>query len=196
MSELTVDDETIRAAIAQNDDPDHPDALTVDEVQELLDYLQKGSEIAFDVYMDHVENGDAQVVHEDKELIILSTGEHNWVSEELGMYEGDVTVDKTAKTVVTQIFHSLARDRCDHNWSTSYPFVIAKPEDFDAGQYYVEAIVNGLQNRGLSPGQAWAVYGVRIRDNSMNAWGHRKGDHDHKNVSDALEKAGDKIPLP
>lgn len=51
-----------------------------------------------------------------------------------------------------------------------------------------------LQRRGLSPGQAWAYYGVEIRGESRNSWGRRKGDHDHKNVSDALEKAKQKLP--
>lgn len=68
-----------------------------------------------------------------------------------------------------------------------------QPEAFDAGRRYVEMVINGLQRQGLSPGQAWAYYGVEVRGKSRNAWGKQKGDHDHRNVSDALEKAKDKL---
>lgn len=190
-----VDDETIRRAIESNDDPDHPDALTVDDVRELLACVQRGAEVGWGTYMDNVEDGDAEVIAEDDDTIVLSTGDHNGTSEELELaYEGDIEVDGIAKTIVTQIHHELANERCDRDWGVSYPFVVAKPDGFDDGQRYVEAVVNGLQQRGLSPGQAWAYYGVEIRGNSRNSWGHRKGDHDHKNVSDALEKAKQKLP--
>jgi len=189
-----VDDETIQTAIKQNDQPDHPDALTVDEVRDLLAYIQEGAEVAWNTYMDHVEDGDADVVHESRDLVILSTGDHDWVSEELDHYDGGVDVDRTAKVVVSQVHHMVAKDHCDYDWSYAYPFVMVKPDSYDAGERFVTAVVNGLQSRGLSPGQAWAYYGVEIKDNSMNNWGVRKGDHDHKNVSDALATAKKKLP--
>lgn len=185
----------IEAAIESNDDPGHPDSLTVADVRELLACIQRGAEVGFDTYMDHVEAGDAEVVAEDQDTIVLTTGSHNSVAEELELnYPGSVEVDGIAKAVVTQIHHSLANERCDRSWSIDYPYVMPKPDSFDAGQRYVESVVNGLQTLGLSPGQAWAYYGVEIRGNSRNNWGHRKGDHDHKNVSDALEKAKEKLP--
>lgn len=195
MSEPTIaDDDTIKAAIRDNDDTDHEDALTVADVRDLLAFLQEGVSVAWDTYMDHVEDGTAYVVHEDSDLVILATGEHNWVSEDLDHYDGDVTVDSIAKSVVTQVFHAVAKNHSDHSWGYAYPFVMLKPDSFDAGERYVEAVVNGLQKRGLSPGQAWAYFGVEIRENSMKSWGTRKGDHDHKNVSDALKKAKQKLP--
>lgn len=189
-----VTDAEIETAIRQNDDPDHEDALTVADVRDLLAFIQEGVSVAWDTYMDHVEDGDAYVVHEDSDLVILATGEHNWISEELDHYDGDVEVDSIAKSIVTQLHDTVAKEHCDHGWGYAYPFVMVKPDSFDAGERYVTAVVNGLQARGLSPGQAWAYFGVEIRSNSMNNWGIRKGDHDHKNVSDALEKAKQKLP--
>jgi len=107
-------------------------------------------------------------------------------------YDGDL--DERVPDVVSAVHHQLARDLCDYDWSYEYPLVVKKPQTFDAGQRYVEAVVNGLQKRGLSPGQAWAYYGVEIKGNSMNNWGVRKGDHDHKNVSDALKTAKKNLP--
>lgn len=189
-----VDDATIEEAIKSNDDIDHPDALTVDEVRELLDWLQEGVEYRWGEWAHNIEHGDIEVVTEDSDTIVMSTGPHNIVSEELDHYDGDVEVDGIAQSIVTQIHHELARERCDHSWSVSYPYVVTKPESFEAGRQFVEAVVNSLQRKGLSPGQAWAYYGVEIKGSSMNRWGRRKGDHDHKNVSDALEKARQKLP--
>jgi hypothetical protein len=190
-----VTDQTIQHAIAQNDDREHSNAHTVAEIRELLGAIQEGAEYAWATYMDHVEDGDAEVVSEDSDTIVLDTGEHNSVADDLEYgYDGVVEITPIAKTIVTQVHHELARERCEHNWGTTYPFVIAKPDEFDAGQRYTEAVMNGLQQRGLSPGQAWAYYGVEIRGNSRNNWGLRKGDHDHKNVSDALQKANQKLP--
>ncbi|WP_139327077.1 hypothetical protein [Natronorubrum daqingense] len=189
-----VDDETIESAINSNDGPDHPDAWTVDEIRDLLAWVQQCAEEAWDVYMDQIEDASAEVVYEDGSTVVLSTGDFNSVAEELEFYDGDLEVGDIAMSIVTEIHHELARERCDYSWSVSYPFVARKPDGVDDGQDYVEAIVNGLQRRGLTPGQAWAYYGVEIRGNSQNRWGNRKGDHDHKNVSDALEKAKQKLP--
>jgi len=196
MSELDVSDDTIRTAIESNDDPGHPDALSVDEVRELLAAIQEGAEVVWDTYMDQIERGTIEVVAESSDTVVLSTGDRNYVAEGLDAVADEVAadVDEIAQSVVTQIHHELAEQRCDRNWGYSWPFVVAKPEGFDGGQAYVEAVVNGLQERGLSPGQAWAYYGVEIRGESMNRWGKRKGDHDHKNVSDALAKAKQKLP--
>ena len=61
------------------------------------------------------------------------------------------------------------------------------------GVQRVEDLVNGLQERGCSPGQAWAYYGCDIRGNSQSAWARRCGYADHSSVAHALEKARKKI---
>lgn len=189
---IPVDDGTIEDAIAQHDDPEHEDALTVDELRDVLVEIQTSAGGHWGEWADTIERGDATVVAETDGLVVLDTGNTNAVAQELGHLS--VTDEEGIRQrVVTAIMHDLAREHADHDWSATYPFVVRKPEGFGAGQAYVEAVVNGLQQRGLSPGQAWAYYGVEIRGNSMNAWGARKGDHDHKNVSDALQKARSKL---
>lgn len=71
--------------------------------------------------------------------------------------------------------------------------VAGKPADFDQAQRFIEAVINGLISRGLSPGQQWAYYGVIIRGNSRNQWAQRGGYADRSAVSEAARKAKGKI---
>jgi uncharacterized protein YoaH (UPF0181 family) len=190
-----VTDEAIEGAIDQHDDPDHPDALTVEDARDLLAHVQSDAETVWAEWMDSIERNDSHVVAEDDGVVVLDTGERDAVSRALETYDGPVTVDDIAERVVSSVHHRAAEQiDTEYNWGHTYPLVVRKPESFDAGQRYVEAVVNGLQARGLSPGQAWAYYGVEIRDNSQRSWGFRKGDYDNKNVGDALETAREKLP--
>ncbi|QCW05295.1 hypothetical protein [Natrinema pallidum] len=188
-----LDDETIESAIAQHDAPDHPDATTVEEVRDALAWLQQSMEEVWWDWVSNVENGESEVVYEDNDVIVFATGEQNVPRRDLREhYDGDLS--ERTPDVVSAVHHELARGRCDYDWGYEYPLVVRKRDGLEDGQRYVESVVNGLMQRGLSPGQAWAYYGVEIRGNSRNSWGLRKGDHDHKNVSDALEKAKKKLP--
>jgi len=190
-----VDDETIEDAIAQHDDPDHEDALTVADVRELLAHVQYDAEAVWGEWLDNIERNDAHVVAQEGDAIVLDTGEHDTVRRALETYDGRVAVDDIAERVVSTVHHRVAEQAdAQYNWGATYPRVVRLPAYGEAGQRFVEAVVNGLQRRGLTPGQAWAYYGVEIRGESRNSWGKRKGDHDHKNVSDALEKANEKLP--
>lgn len=190
-----VDDSTIEDAIKQHDDPEHEDALTVDDIRDLLAHVQVDTEAVWSEWMDNIERGDTTVVAQDGDLLVLDTGEHDTVSRALETYDGPVTVDDIAERVVSTVHHRAAENiDAEYNWGYTYPRVVRLPADGEAGQQFADAVVNGLQRRGLSPGQAWAYYGVEIRENSMNLWGKRKGDADHKNVSDALKKARQKLP--
>jgi len=187
-----VSDEQIEDAIAQHDDPGHEDALTVADVRELLAWLQRGIEANWATWMDNIEDGYSEVIHEDNDIIVLSTGQHDSVSEELDHYEGDVTIDKIAKSVVSNIHHAVARERCDWNWSTSHPLVIRKHDGVNDGQQYVEAFINGLLAEGLSPAEAWAFYGVEIRGNSQSSWARRAG-KDQSTINRSLTRAKEKL---
>lgn len=185
-------DETIETAINQHDDPDHEDATTVEEVRELLATLQYGvAEENWDLYMDHIEDGSIEVVADCGDVLVLSTGEHRMFTDEI---EAIHDVDDTTMDVVSGVLHDVAKRLTNYNWGYSYPLVIKKPEGEDAGQRYVDAIVNSLIRQGLSPGQAWAIYGVKIRGNSRNQWASRCGYNDHSAVSEAVRKGLDKLP--
>jgi len=190
-----VTDAAIEDALAQHGDPNHPDAHTVDDVRELLAHVQHDAEAAWGEWLDNIEYTDTLVIAQDDDVIVLDTGDHDTTRRALETYDGQVRVDDTAEHVVSAVHHHVANeiDR-EHSWGVTYPRVVRLPADGEAGQRFVETTVNGLQRRGLAPGQAWAYYGVELRGESRNRWGARKGDHDHKNVSEALEKARVKLP--
>lgn len=188
-----IDDETIEAAIRQHDDPEHRGNLTVDDVRDMLGQIQWAVEEFWGEEVDNIERGDYEVVGETDDLIIVDTGQINVVHQHFD-HDPNLPDDPIAKSVVTTVMHQAIPRSVDHDYQVTYPLILRKPDDFDAGQRYVEAVVNSLQQRGCSPGQAWAYYGAEIRGNSRNNWGLRKGDHDHKNVSDALEKAKQILP--
>jgi len=189
-----ITDAQIEQAIASQDGPlDHPRTASVDEVREALEWVQRGVLEDWSGWCHGIENGEHEVIAETDAVIVFATGETCVPTRDLTQhYDGEL--GERVPDIVNALHHDVARGLSDYDWGYVYPLVVAKPDSFDAGQQYVEAVVNGLQARGLSPGQAWAYYGVEIRGNSMKRWGARKGDYDHKNVSDALTKAREKLP--
>jgi hypothetical protein len=185
----------IEAAIQSHDDPGHPDALTVADVRALLDAVQRDVERTWDLWMDLVERDVAQVIADTGDALVLATGERAHYDEILGADGADlaVTYDDIAADVVNAAIHNAARRLTDRNWGYDYPMVIAKPDGADAGEGYVTAVIHNLMRRGLSPGQAWAYYGVQVRGYSRNAWASRCGYSDHSAVSEPLRKAETKL---
>lgn len=193
MTPTLADDTTIEDALEQHDDPGHPDALSVDDVRELLAHVQHDTEAVWDQWMDNVERGETQVVALDGDVVVFDTGEHDTVRVALEAYGGDIEVDDIAERVVSTIHHRLAEEVApDYSWGTTYPRVARLPADAEAGQAFAESVVNSLMGHGLSPGQAWAVYGVEVRGHSRNQWAKRCGYTDHSAVSEPLRKAESK----
>jgi len=196
MSELAsvVDDATIKNALTSDIGPlDHPDVPNVADVREALDWMQQSMEGVWADWCTNIKHNESEAVHEDGEVIIFATGEQNVPRRDLrDHYPADL--HDRMPGVVSQLHHAVARDRTDYDWGYEYPLVVAKAGlNFDDGQRYVEAVVNALQRRGLSPGQAWSYYGVIIRGNSRNAWASHCGYSDHSAVSEAVRKAQKKI---
>lgn len=189
-----VDEETIEEAIDRHDDPDHPDALTVYEVRDILSFEQRAVEEWWSELMDNIEDGYTDVVADTGELLILATGEHQMYGEELVDYYCGEDPPEQVYSVLSYIHHEVARSHSDYNWSTTNPFVVRKPADAQMGQRYVEALVNGLQKKGLTPAQSWAVYGVHAAGYSRNAWASMCGHGDHSAVSQALRKVNKETP--
>lgn len=184
-----VDDEEIEDAIDRHDDPDHPDALTVEEVRDLLAEIQLSFEEFWNEHMDTLEDGGLEVVEDTGDVVVFAdhTG-HGW-NEELKA----IDADGVSRSVIMSVHHAVADRLTDYSWSTSDPIVVRKPNG-DGGQRYVEAVVNSLTNEGLSPGQAWAVYGVHVAGHSRNGWASMCGYSDHSAVSEPLRKANEKAP--
>jgi len=184
-----VDDATIEEAIAQHDDPDHPEALTVADVRRLLAYLQRETVEAWGHWLDSIERDDTRVVGQAGDVIALDTGKADSVRETLERYDGPVAVNEIVERVVATVQFAAADAISDHNWGAAYPRVVRLPADGEAGQRFVDAVINGLIARGCSPGQAWAYYGVEVRGESRNQWASRCGYSDHSSVSRAVRKA-------
>jgi len=145
--------------------------------------------------MDNIEHGDTQVIAQDGDVLVLDTGEHDTVSRALETYDGPVTVDDIAERVVSTVHHRAAEQiDSEYNWGYTYPRVVRLPADGESGQEFVDAVLNSLLRRDLSPGQAWAYYGVEIRGESRNKWATRCGYSDHSAVSEAVRKAKGKLP--
>lgn len=183
-----VDDSTIEDAIEDQDGPLEDDrTATVAEVRDAFAWVQQSVTEYWGEWLDNLEHGECHVVHEDDEVIVLETGEQSVPRRDLREhYDGEL--GERVPQIVNAIHHELARDRCDYDWSVTYPLVVAKPDGFAAGQGYVEAVVNGLQREGLTPGQVWSYYGVEIRGNSQSAWA-RRTDRDQSTVSEQLSAA-------
>lgn len=183
---------TIKSAIERHDDPDHPDVTTVEQIRDLFETLQQGVEEGWSEYMDALEDGAVELVAETGDLVVFSTGEHVMYEEELEhVYDGEI--DDVTMDVFGAVMHDLAREHTDYDWGYTYPLVACKPDGFDAGQRYVEAVVNGLLARGLSPAEAWYYYGVKIRGNSNSSWGARTG-KDRSTVATGIKRAERKLP--
>lgn len=185
-----VDDETIKAAIARHDDPDHPDATTVAEMRELLGHVQQSVEEGWDVYMDHIEDGKITVVSETRDLLVLSTGEHKMYDLELEeTYDGDVDLDDVTLDVLNGLMHEVARSHSQYDWGVTYPLVVRKPADFEAGREYAERHLMWLMDEcGLSGGVALDYYMTEWRGLSQSAWATRAG-KDQGTVSQNVSKA-------
>jgi len=192
-----IEDDEIEAAIESNDDTDHPDALTVAEVRDALAEIQASFEGFWAEHMDSIEDGHLEVVAETEHVVVFAdhTGQ-GWNEEldALGLDRDRSSNDRTMRITLAETHHRAASRLCDRNWSTADAFVVAKPDGVRNGQLFVETIINSLLQRGLSPGQAWAFYGVEIRGNSRNSWAKRCGYSDHSAVSEAVRKANRKLP--
>lgn len=189
---MNIHDRTIKTAIEQHDDPEHPDSPTVADVRDALSWLQASMEEVWRDWLSNIENGETHVVYEDSDVVVFATGEHDIPRRDLrDYYDGDIS--ERTPDIVSAVHHVVARERCDYDWASEYPLVVWKTDGVEDGQRYTEAVMNSLLRRDLSPGQAWAYYGVEIRGNSRNAWSTRCGYTDHSAVSEAVRKAKAKL---
>jgi len=167
----------------------------VEEVREVLRMIQESVEEVWDLHMDSVEENGLELVSMDDDVLVFAdhTGQF-WNSEFENGPLAERDLPPRMKSVVSQIQHGWAMRRSGYEWSVDDPVVVRKPADFDAGQRLVEAVMLNLTSRGLSPRQAWSVWGV-LAGNSRNNWAARMGYDSHSGVSNAVREAKEKIPL-
>lgn len=171
--------------------------LNLEDLNELLEAIQEDIEDMWNEHMSSFENGDLKLVGADQDSIVFA--------DESGIFwqaEFDAAVEFTnllgiettgTPETILAAHHNAAYRLVDYNWASANPVVVGKPDDFEKAQTFVESAINSLMKKGLSPGQAWAFFGVILRGNSRNKWAQRCGYSDHSPVSEAVRKAKSKL---
>lgn len=192
-------DDQIEAAIAQHDDPQHSESWTVPEVRDVLTALAESAHEVYGEWIDNIERGDATIVAQTDDLLVLDAGERNPLHDELDVI-GEreiVTMDDDSREIlshiITHLMHEIAGQHSDRSWPATYPWVIPMPTSATDAEYLVQATVNSLISRGLTATEAWAYYGVEIRGESQSSWGRRQ-DRNQQQISKALKQARQKLP--
>lgn len=183
-------DAEIDAVIDHYDDPDHPDALSVAEVRSRLDTLQTTLEADWSAHLDAGRNGDLDVVRDTGAVVVFRDGDRtawNRLLDDCDWY------DSVDRTILRVVHHQAATRLTDHGFEESDPIVAAKPANAEAGQRFVEALINRLLDAGLLPNEAWAYYGIEVRGYDGREWADRCGYADRIAVADAVETARDKL---
>lgn len=167
------------------------------DLDDLLQAVQEDIEDFWKEHMESVEDGSLELIAEtDNELVFSDIDGQFWRAQFDALVEYINLLgseDEGIPETVLAAHHNAAYRLADHNWSTSNPVVVSKQADFESAQRFVEATINGLISQDLSPGQAWAYYGVVIRGNSRNQWSQRGGYNDHSAVSQAVRAAKEKL---
>lgn len=188
----TFDDEAIEQALDENAAEGTPSG-----VRDILASIQRSVEAVWDVHMDAVEENAMELVAMDGDILVFADHTGQFWNEEFRHGElEDQDIDRGTRTAIKQLHHMEAREHTDYSWEVDDPVVVRKPADFDAGRRLAEAVVTGYIARGLTPAQAWAVWGVHGGGNSRNNWAARCGYDSHSGVSNPLRKAEEKMNIP
>lgn len=131
----SVTDADIEAAIESKDDPDHPNAYTVGEVRDVLATINADIIEWWGEHQDAIDDGAYDVVHEDKDVIVLAEGGHFWSEQLDAMDLGDE--HGVLYSLIVSLHHTAARKHCDYSWSALTPVVVEKTDEFRAGEQNV-----------------------------------------------------------
>lgn len=188
---IELSDSTIQSTI------DNQAAVTTTtEVREALDVVQDSIKHVWNAHMDALEDNAIELVAMNDAVLVFADHTGQFWNEQFRHGKlAEWKDDTRMQSVVKQLHHQLARDHCDYNWGVDDPIVVERPEAFEAGQRLVEAVMLNLTSRGLTPREAWSVWGV-LSGNSRNNWAARMGYDSHSGVSNAVRDAKEKIPLP
>jgi len=171
MSELT--DAEIESAIEQHDDTDHPDAYTVAEVRDVLDRINEDIIDHWDLHQDALDDGAYEIVHEDRDVIVLAEGGHFWNEQFDAMEIGDEHGILTS--IVVNLQHVAARNHCDYSWSVSTPVVVEKTGDFRGGEQQVLGEIARRTDEFGSVARAVDTLATEVHGWSKGNWARRTG---------------------
>jgi len=129
-----VRDSEITKSIEKHDDTDHPEAATVEEVRDVLARINDDVLDWWSEHQDAIDDGALEIVHEDRDSIVLADHSGHFWSEQ---FDGLDIDDEPLRTIVSAVHHKRARARCDYSWSAVDPVVVRKTADFRAGEQQV-----------------------------------------------------------
>ena len=115
----------------------------INKVREALETFQRSAEETWSEHMDGIEHGHYWLVEETDDVIVLATGDARY-KEYLSPTGHDTTDYHDA---VRGVMHSIAKRLTGYDWGYSYPLVIAKPDDFESGRLFIEAVHRGSRQR-------------------------------------------------
>jgi len=130
----TLTDDEITESLEKHDDPDHPEGATVEEVRDVLARINDDVLDWWSEHQDAIDDGALEIVHEDRDSIVLADHSGHFWSEQ---YDAVGIDDRPMQTVVSALHHKRARARCDYSWSAVDPVVVRKTADFRAGEQQV-----------------------------------------------------------
>lgn len=182
----------VKAAIRGQQAP-----INLEDLDDILGGIQEDTEDHWHEHMSTVEEGELELVSQSEETLVFADLTGRFWRAKLDLVAKYINLlgveDEGTPESVIAAHHNAAYRLVEYNWATANPVVATKPADFDSAQVFVEATINSLIARGLSPGQSWAYYGVIIRGFSRNEWAQRCGYADHSAVSAAVRKAKEKL---
>lgn len=128
-----LDDGEIEETIEKKDDPNHPEAATVEEVRDALTRLNSDVLDWWDEHQDAIDDGAREVVHEDESVIVLADHSGHFWREQLDAME----IEGPLRNILISLHHKVARKHCDYSWSAVDPVVVQKPGRFRAGEKHL-----------------------------------------------------------
>lgn len=172
-----ITDDDIEAAIEQ-----HDDALTVEAARALLNDIQQSIEDYYSEWLNMVDEETVEIVHEDKQVIVLADHSgHAW-TEELDSAGVD---DDIHRMVIKSAHHKAASQLTDYSWSASDPFVFAKCQKWQIAEQHVRRTIAKLARESGSVARGVDRWAVERQDMRLKQWGdeHTGTDRPHQTVS-------------
>ena len=168
-----VTDADIEAAIESNDDPDHEDAYTVEDVREVLAAIHTDIIGWWDDHQDAIDDGAYEIAHEDRDVIVLAESGHFWGEQFEAMQIGDE--HGILHSIVVSLHHTAARKCCDYSWSVKTPVVVAKTAEFRAGEQQVLREIGRRTDQFGSVARAVDTIATETHGIQKSAWANLTG---------------------
>lgn len=156
---------------------DHPDVSEAD-VREALSTVNSDILDYWSAHEDAVDDGAMEIVHEDRDSIVLADHSGHFWREQFDA----VGLDDGIRNAILSLQHELARDRCDYSWSAVYPVVVFKTDEWQAGEEHaLREIARRTQETG-SVARAVDQFATEVHGWSKSAWA-RQTDRNVSTVS-------------